>query len=133
MRTKGKELSSVGAKVVRPGHGTVPVNITIAPSNQHIDLSNTAAKHTYDAGYKKWEQFDADKYGEDRESSGFEVPSTALTPALLLPKQALPAASAPVPVARGVAVGETRPDLERASVVCTRKTCHVDLGLVGEN
>ncbi len=45
---------------VRKGVGTVPVVTQLVNQEVH-DKANSSAKHTYDIGYKKWENFNIDE------------------------------------------------------------------------
>lgn len=79
------------------------------------DKNSSAAKHTYDVGYKKWENFDIDgalndvEKEENREKKVKNIDnivssndSSMLTPATLVTKQCITNVSAPVSKARGV-------------------------------
>ena len=79
------------------------------------DKNSSAAKHTYDVGYKKWENFDIDEALNDvekEETNEKKVKdidnviskndSSMLTPATLVTKQYITNVSAPVSKARGV-------------------------------
>mmetsp|Transcript_7330 Transcript_7330/g.12315 ORF Transcript_7330/g.12315 Transcript_7330/m.12315 type:complete len:623 (+) Transcript_7330:67-1935(+) len=106
-----KARSSVPEPVTRAGAGTVAVTSTGTPS----DKSASAAKHTYDVGYKKWEKVkitESDELEEDDEedvtkpqsSSAPMSESTLLTPASLATMAHAPvSAQTQVPRPRGKA------------------------------
>ena len=91
-----KRARSTQQPGTRAGAGTVPVSSTAVPS----DKSSSAAKHTYDVGYKKWENVkitESDELEEDSGSaplsSSAPVPeSTLLTPATLASMASAPVA-----------------------------------------
>lgn len=90
----------------RKGAGTVAVNTTVCS-----DKTRSAASHTYDVGYKKWEKLQISEDDEvidtpieksSEESQEKPFVSTELTPASLVPlseKEAVPQSE--VPKARG--------------------------------
>lgn len=124
------------APAVRKGAGTVPTvgaALPIAPpSAANVGKAATAAKHTYDVGYKKWETFDVDAAMAEDEGSGSsssrvteeeqELPSpptendpTALTPTSIIPPAAVnrEKVARVIPAARGVFVNADAEAAER--------------------
>lgn len=100
MKTRDQAIRQGKArKVVRPpraGSGTVQVLTGQVPTEK----SASAAKHTYDVGYKKWESFTED----DSENVPSSTSSNYQTPASITQVGVpLAAPSLPVPRARGVA------------------------------
>jgi tetratricopeptide (TPR) repeat protein len=132
------------ASAVRKGAGTVPTVSAALPPAAPAAPSNgkaaTAAKHTYDVGYKKWETFDVDAAMTEDDGSGSsssssrgreeeqELPlpptpsisqrendSTALTPTSIIPPTAVnrEKVTRVIPAARGVFVNADAEAAER--------------------
>ena len=126
-RSSGTSAAAQPSAPIRKGAGTVPTVAHSAPEG----VGATAASHTYDVGYKKWEQFDVDAaLADEVEDDGVVVAASRnggvvaeaeatfrehslptpppVPPAQLTPKSIIPAATirqvAPpvVPAARGV-------------------------------
>ena len=137
--TGPRSTAAAHGPAVRKGAGTVP---TVALASSGGGASESAAKHTYDVGYKKWETFDVDAAlaaaGEEEEEAqalgqqggGHEMttfatrppapPSrpepTELTPTSMIPAAAVASAAASsvsVPAARGVFVNADAEAAER--------------------
>ena len=94
--------------------------IPVSAATEAKGVENSAAKHTYDVGYAKWEKFDCDsevidtpndrkplntRLNHNIDESIVNTSNSNLTPASLVKKYspAMPTVSQPVPKARGVA------------------------------
>jgi tetratricopeptide (TPR) repeat protein len=77
-----KRTRAAAGQSTRQGAGTVAVSTTVP-----VDKGTSAANHTYDVGYKKWENIkisESDELEEDDTTHSVSIPvSTNLTPATL--------------------------------------------------
>lgn len=76
-KLRGLEGAKPAPRSVRAGGGTVTVQPSTPATNistppQETGKVNSAAKHTYDIGYKKWENFDVDAALTEVETSDVE-------------------------------------------------------------
>ena len=100
---------------VRQGAGTITVQMNSPAISSVLTKATSAASHTYDVGYKKWEQFQessadnetAAKQNQEAETETTAVgPSATLTPATLVQRTASTLVAPPpssVPRALGTA------------------------------
>jgi tetratricopeptide (TPR) repeat protein len=114
MTQRDKDLRSGKAKksvrAPRAGSGTVKVTSAAPPAVK----SESAANHTYDVGYKKWENYKEDEENSSSSSAAAENVNRYQTPASIIQTgipETLP--SAPVPRARGVANTADAETMER--------------------
>lgn len=123
---KRSSLASNEETPVRKGVGTVPTATSVVlPMESGNSRVGTAANHTYDIGYNKWENFDVDAAINENEDGQFESPqcrqsqqkqqqhTAELNPTTIIPQSALNGESQSriIPAARGVFVN---PDAEAA-------------------
>ena len=79
VRGKPAVRTRAGAGTVRVDTGPAPeVPFISAPKNEsNVDKGNSAARHTYDVGYKKWENFrESDEAAEVKNERSTPSPST---------------------------------------------------------
>jgi tetratricopeptide (TPR) repeat protein len=113
--TRNEKVREVGTVHVssNPSTGVVGNNsIENIDFENKMDKNSSAAKHTYDVGYKKWENFDIEgalndvekevNHEKNVDTTVSTTDSSTLTPATLITKQYVTKVSAPVSKARGV-------------------------------
>lgn len=120
-KLRGSESGSIRKPPVRVGSGTVQATHTVvdAPKTK----TTSAAKHTYDTGYDKWNNFDVDSALEQidkQEKQAItvaenedEIDIAALTPASIVKSKSVVVKTIPVPSARGIATNRNAEEAER--------------------